>query len=279
MSGMQPDWKLLKELDCPVCTEYMASPIKMCENGHSICGDCKERLTVCPTCRGTFVNVRNITLENLAAAAIYPCKYQDAGCKENFTLDERNKHLSVCLYQSRKCPVSVILGVDCSWTGDLFHMLVHIRAEHANVIAKVPGHFNVIMLDLVRQRVYFQMLLVLGSFFWLICCSENKEFKFTVLHVHFKEGSEAFKYGIKIGNSEEYIAVTRKCQSYLHVDLKALERKNSVVISYDTVLDFVNESGCLSCEIEIRREKLNGFVLEELQEHLEVVYAIGSVLN
>jgi hypothetical protein len=28
----QLDWDLLKELECPVCLEYMESPIKMCEN-------------------------------------------------------------------------------------------------------------------------------------------------------------------------------------------------------------------------------------------------------
>jgi hypothetical protein len=157
-------------------------------------------------------------------------------------------------------------------------MLVHIRVEHASVIAKVPGHFNVKLLDLVRQRVYFQMVLVLGSFFWLIWGSENNEFKFTVLHVDLKEVFEAFIYGIKIGNSEEYIARTRKCQSYLHVDLKALERRKSVIMSYNTVLDFINESGYL-CEIEIGRERLAGFVLEELQEHLPVFYVVGSLLN
>ena len=65
MSGKQIDWEFLKELECPVCGEYMASPIKMCENGHNICGVCKERLPECPTCRGKFINVRNIALESL----------------------------------------------------------------------------------------------------------------------------------------------------------------------------------------------------------------------
>ena len=94
MSDRQLDWHLLEELECPVCTEYMASSIKMCENGHNICGSCEERLSDCPTCRGKFISVRNITLEKLAATAVYPCKNKGAGCKETFALEDRDSHLA-----------------------------------------------------------------------------------------------------------------------------------------------------------------------------------------
>ena len=94
MSGRHLDWQLLEELECPVCTEYMASQIKMCENGHNICGGCKERLPECPTCRGTFIKGRNIVLEKLAANAIYPCKNKEAGCEETFALEDRDSHLA-----------------------------------------------------------------------------------------------------------------------------------------------------------------------------------------
>jgi hypothetical protein len=46
----QLDWCLLKELECPVCLEYMESPIKLCENGHNICDNCRGG--------GRFRNVR-----------------------------------------------------------------------------------------------------------------------------------------------------------------------------------------------------------------------------
>ena len=68
----------------------------MCENGHNIRAGCKERLPNCPTCKGKFTNFRNIFLANLAATAIYPCKNREAGCKLTFTVDDRNKYLSVC---------------------------------------------------------------------------------------------------------------------------------------------------------------------------------------
>jgi len=279
MSGRQIDWRLLEELECPVCLEYMASPIKMCENGHNICGYCKERLTKCPTCRGKITNVRNISLEILAATALYPCKNREGGCEETFTVYDRNKHLSVCMYQSRECPVNIISDVDCSWTGTLSDIPVHVRAEHDIEIVYVPGHFNVNLLDLVRGRVYTQLVLVLGELFCLIWSTVYQDIDFTVLHVGLKEDSEAFKYGIKIGNTEEYITGTRKCHSYLDVDLSDWSIRKCVTINFDNILEFVSESGCLSCEIEIGREKLDGFVLEELREHLPVVSVVGFELD
>jgi len=101
MSGKQIDRELLKELECPVCTEYMSSPIKMCENGHNICGSCKEHLWECPSCRGMFVTVRNIALEKLAATAVYPCKNREAGCEETFTVNDKDSHLAECLFHRK----------------------------------------------------------------------------------------------------------------------------------------------------------------------------------
>ena len=100
-----------------------------------------------------------------------------------------------------------------------------------------------------------------------------------MLHLGLKEISENFKYGIKIGNSEEHIAGNTKCLSYWDVDVLVWQRRKSVAISYDTILDFVNTVGCLSCEIEIGREKLDGFVLEELQENLPFGYVVSSELD
>jgi len=124
-----------------VCKEYMASAIKICENGSNICGGCTKHLVDCPTCRGKFTDFRNVSLKTFAATALYPCKNQEAGCKETFTVDDRIKHLSVCLYRSRKCPVSITSGVDCSWTGILLDLKAHIEDKHSWIVFPVPKHF------------------------------------------------------------------------------------------------------------------------------------------
>jgi hypothetical protein len=78
-----------------------------------------------------------------------------------------------------------------------------------------------------------------------------------------------------MGNSEEYISITRKCHSYMDGCVTDLQPKMLVVINYDPILDLVSESDYLSCEIEIRREKVDGFILDELQEFLPVVFVVG----
>jgi len=268
MSGKQIDRDLLKELECPVCMEYMSSPIKMCENGHNICGSCKERLSECPSCRGTFINIRNITLENLAAAAIYPCKNQKAGCKKTLAVEDRNKHHSVCLYQSRKCLVGVMWGVNCSWAGILLDLEAHILRKHSYDVCADQNRFIMLLYNLARGKSYPLSVFTFGELFYVTLESEGDAFSFGVFHFGPKEESEAFKYGIKIGNSEEYISVTRKCHSCLEGDPMNLQPEKYVKIYYDTVLNFVDESGHLSCEVEIGREKLNGFLLEEARKSL-----------
>jgi hypothetical protein len=271
MSGKQIYLDLLEHLVCPVCMQYMSSPINMCVSGHNICGGCKERFRECPACRGKFVTGRNVALEKLAATAVYPCKNRVAGCGETFTVNDQDNHLAECLFQSRECPFRKLSGVDCPWTGILSDITVHIKDRHNSEIAEVQGHFKVELLDLAKGRRYHQVVLILGELFYLIWETKDDAFSFGVFYFGPKEETEAFKYGIKMGNSAEYVAVTRKCHSYLEGGLKNIQPEKYVKLYYNTILDCPSKSADLSCEIEIGREKLDGFVSEELQEFLQVV--------
>jgi len=84
------------------------------------------------------------------------------------------------------------------------------------------------------------------------------------------------KYGIEIGNFEEYVAVSPKCQSYLESGLKDLQPEKCVKLYYNTTRNCLSESTGLTCEIEIGREKLDGFVSEESQECSQLVCVIGG---
>ena len=274
MSGKQIDWDLLNELECPVCLDYMTSQIKMCENGHNMCEGCKVRLSYCPSCRGMFVNVRNIALEKLAAIAIYPCKNRAAGCGETFTVNDKGSHLTDCLFQSRECPFRKLSGGDCAWTGTLSDIPVHIKDIHYSGTAQVQGHFKVKLLDPSRGKCCHQAVLILGELFYLSWEIKGDAFSFGVFYFGPKKESEVFKYGIKIGNSEEHVTVTRKCHSYLEGGLKDLQPEKYVKLYYNTIQNCLSENTDLLCEIEIGREKLDGFVLEESQECLQTVCVI-----
>jgi len=274
MSGRQLDWALLKELECPVCTQYMSSPIKMCENGHNICEGCKGRLSNCPSCRGMFVNVRNKALETLAAAAIYPCKNREDGCAETFTANDEGNHLAECLFQSKECPFRKLPGCRCTWTGTLSDIPVHIKDKHVSETAEVEGHFMVNLLDFSRGKSYHHAVLIMRELFYLTWEIERDAFRFGVFYFGPKIETEAFKYGIKLINSDGHVIVTRKCHSYTEGELKDLQPEKCVMLYYNTIRNCLSENTDLLCEIEIRKEKLDGFVSEESQECLQTVCAI-----
>jgi hypothetical protein len=276
MSGRQLDWELLEELECPVCMEYLSSPIKMCENGHNVCGGCKERLAECPTCRGEFLNVRNIVLEKFAARAVYPCKNREAGCAETFTANGKGSHLAECLFQSRECPFRKLSGVDCDWTGTVSDIPFHVIDKHNSETAEVQRHFKVKLLDFDVERPYRRAVLTSGELFYLAWETNGDIFSFGVFHFGPKNETNHFKYGIKMGNSAEYVAVTRKCHNYLEGELKDIQPGKCVTLHCGTIQECLGEHGELLCEIEIGKWKLDGFLLEEIQENLEVCVAICS---
>jgi hypothetical protein len=180
------------------------------------------------------------------------------------------------MFQSRECPFRKLSCVDCPWTGKLSDIPVHILAGHDIEIVEVPGHFKVELLDFVEISRYRKVVINLGELFYLTWKKEGDILSFGVFHFGPKNKNNCFKYGIKIGNSEYCVSATRKCHSYFDGGLREFQQKDCVPLYYNPVLDCLCASGYLSCEIEIGREKLEGFVSDELQEFLQDAFAIGS---
>jgi E3 ubiquitin-protein ligase SIAH1 len=130
------DETLLKDLECPVCMEYMVPPIKLCSNGHNICSKCRESVTCCPTCRGEFLKTRNVVLENIVRTQKYPCANRQGGCFELFSIEHIAKHHAGCGYGKIKCPYNLIKM--CSWNGLKSDLKEHAKAAHAAHIFAEP---------------------------------------------------------------------------------------------------------------------------------------------
>jgi hypothetical protein len=158
----------------------------------------------------------------------------------------------------------------------LSDIAVHILAEHDSEIVEVPAHFRVELLDFVERSRYRKVVINLGEIFYLTWKKEGNILKFGVFHFRPINENSYFKYGIKIGNSEYCVSATRNCHNYLDGGLTELRHKDCVPLYYNPVLDCLNASGYLSCEIEIGKKKLDGFVSDELQELLQDAFAIGS---
>jgi hypothetical protein len=132
------------------------------------------------------------------------------------------------------------------------------------------------LLDISRDSRYGHAVLISGELFYLAWETRAEAFSFAVFHFTRKNESEIFKYSIKIGSSEEYLAMCRKCHSYSEGGLTALQHGKCVTLHYGTVLEYVSENGDLSYGIEIGREMLNGFILADMQQYLPVVSLVHS---
>lgn len=86
---------------CPVCFEIPEDQVFMCQNGHSLCGQCSTSIEICPQCRVSLatVKVRNRTLEVLLDELKFGCFYKDRGCPEKVGRKDIKRHLIDCGYR------------------------------------------------------------------------------------------------------------------------------------------------------------------------------------
>jgi E3 ubiquitin-protein ligase SIAH1 len=130
---------LLRELECPLCMQYMVPPIKLCTNGHNICSRCTESVRRCPTCRTKFSKIRNVALENIATSQKYPCANRQSGCLELFSIEHIGKHNTVCVYGKIKCPLHSLQM--CSWNGLKNDLKEHAKAAHPDHFVEVSSFY------------------------------------------------------------------------------------------------------------------------------------------
>jgi E3 ubiquitin-protein ligase SIAH1 len=119
-------------LECPVCLGTMRPPIFQCRNGHSVCGEWKQRVAKCPTCREASIDTRNLLAEDLAYKVKYPCKNTVRGCYVKKHLEDMKKDESVCRHRMYHCLVGKEDG--CTWTGPRLDILPHTEDKHGEYV-------------------------------------------------------------------------------------------------------------------------------------------------
>jgi hypothetical protein len=151
---------------------------------------------------------------------------------------------------------------------------VHISVEHDSDSVEVPAHFRVELPGFGIGSRYRRLVICLGELFYLTWDTEGNIFRFGVFHFGRKNKNNDFKYGIKVGNSDAYVAATRKCHNYVEGGLKKIQPSNCVTLHFDAIPKSTNEQEEYSCEIEIGKWKLDGFVSEDMPENIPLFPAI-----
>jgi hypothetical protein len=141
------DVGLLKLLTCPICMRYYSNYITMCEQGHSLCSECFQKILdnsfsspTCPTCRCYFVPSprRNEAAESLLVGLKIPCKYTSLGCdQQQLDLATRNAHEADCQFDREvSCPYIEVsddasqVVIECSWVGHFNTLIPHLCGVH-----------------------------------------------------------------------------------------------------------------------------------------------------
>jgi len=169
--GLVDTTSLLTLLECPVCLDHITPPIKQCVKGHLVCTDCYPRLPHCPTCRSAMSEERNLGMEQVSRLLKFPCRYHPMGCKEAYTLAQKEEHERNCPYLQLKCP----FHGQCSFGGALSAVVPHLKSDHS--VTPVPVQPSGTLF--YRAKHFFKRNLWNFIFKW-----DDNLFRFMVKHVH-----------------------------------------------------------------------------------------------
>jgi E3 ubiquitin-protein ligase SIAH1 len=239
---------LLLELECPVCMEYMLPPITMCANGHNICNSCKSSLDKCPSCKGKFTDIKNLSLETMCRKVKFPCKHAENGCTEVLPMDAVTKHQAECPYGLYKCPF-VIASLDCSWEGFITEIEDHIRNTHVETsdARDVLGIHKARLPKFDTATAWCQALFTMNEIFFRLSRVKDGFLYCCVFYVGPKDKAPNYSYRLTIEKTEGKSCVssyheTTGCQS----DVNDVIRKGDCAVFH---LEFANT--CVNEENEL----------------------------
>nr|CAD7401008.1 unnamed protein product [Timema cristinae] len=123
--------EIQKHYECPICFEYILTPILQCTNGHLVCGDCRFTNGHCALCMGPNAIIRNFEMENLARIISFPCKYKSIGCEVSVLHKDLFSHHDMCEFKSYSCPC---IRDFCGWQGPLGQVAHHLNSAHVAIV-------------------------------------------------------------------------------------------------------------------------------------------------
>lgn len=122
---------LVKLLDCPVCTERITPPVKVCSNGHAVCNTCREKLTICPICKTVFSTNKNTILDQIIEENFYACKYAQKGCTVEMKLRDIEEHeIKQCIYRTIVCTIMTSKSGLCNSEVSISEYYNHVNGCH-----------------------------------------------------------------------------------------------------------------------------------------------------
>lgn len=142
--------KILSELQCPICSNFIRPPIISCENGHITCEDCIEKWAKldCCLCGAPLVN-RHTVLQNIAEKLCYPCKFQNDGCNISDHPAQIVWHEAKCsLRQNQLQTCYLEQETGCQWSGPYSDLSYHFLMIHSEQFVQLGKPIKVLLSQL-----------------------------------------------------------------------------------------------------------------------------------
>lgn len=241
----------LLELECPVCTNYMAPPIRQCTTGHSICERCRNKLSKCPLCQETFTQARNLTLESLASKMRYPCLNRNAGCRAKLALNERDTHEISCSYNNFKCAVE-----RCSWSGQYDQIAMHwMNKKQAS---KAYGQYNTCRFKLKDDFNYVNLIKAFNKLFWFKCKTVNSNVFWAVQYIGDETHAKNYFYEIdlsKPGFPRCRAALSRYCHRIGTENSEIFKEGSCISVSVEAIKQYVGEDGVFTYILRVSEDE------------------------
>lgn len=259
MSLENPDRAML----CPICLETMTVPIMQCERGHSMCGNCitETKITLCPCCRGSLSKpIRNHQLEDLIQGLKdvlkINCCFSKKGCKYVLNQKEKDAHELECKHRFFKCGGKLFNKWNCNWTGDLddiykhfkqshpYHTLMEYRTEANMKISFLEDFSDIQIISFHNGQNYFY-------YKHKVDVAKSKAY-WTFQFIGMKSHARHYYYEFEVHSGPiRKFKVTEICENDT-ADVKELfDKEKCVVMSFDTIKNFLNDEGELPFKFRI----------------------------
>ncbi|XP_027628155.1 E3 ubiquitin-protein ligase SIAH2 [Tupaia chinensis] len=231
--------ELTSLFECPVCFDYVLPPILQCQAGHLVCNQCRQKLSCCPTCRGALTpSIRNLAMEKVASAVLFPCKYATTGCSLTLHHTEKPEHEDVCEYRPYSCPCP---GASCKWQGSLEAVMSHLMHAHKS-ITTLQGEDIVFLatdINLPGAVDWVMMQSCFGHHFMLVLEKQEKyeghqQFFAIVLLIGTRKQAENFAYRLELNGNRRRLTWEATPRS-IH-DGVAAAIMNSDCLVFDTAI-------------------------------------------
>ncbi|KAI1725969.1 seven in absentia protein family domain-containing protein [Ditylenchus destructor] len=251
--------ELLSAFECPVCLEHMLPPYLQCPSGHLVCGNCRPKVTCCPTCRGAVPSIRNLGMEKIANTMLFPCKFSHSGCTQHFLHNDKVEHEETCEYRPYSCPCP---GSTCKWLGNLSDVMGHLMKMHKS-ITTLQGEDIVFLatdINLPGAVDWVMMQACFGSYFMLVLEKQDKQeqsgqsyqmFYAVVQLIGTKKEAENFMYRLELSNHRRRLCWEATPRS-IHEGIAAAISQSDC-LSFDTNhAQLFAESGNLGINVTIQ---------------------------